>query len=98
MHELFGEIPDKLCEDCTNLIQGRCNTRYLRKCVIYGATHSEATDWRKKYTACGMFNREWKGGKIIDACKSVTERRNLGLERTEPLEGQYRMEEVCDLN
>lgn len=34
---------------------------YLRKCTVYGATHSEASDWRKKYEACGLYNKPWSG-------------------------------------
>lgn len=65
MHRRFGVLQDKRCEDCSNLIKGRYHDMLLRKCLVYGATHSEASDWRKKYVACGMFNREWNGSDII---------------------------------
>ena len=45
MHSMFGVLPDKRCEDCANLIQGDYHDRHYRKCLIYGATHCEATDW-----------------------------------------------------
>lgn len=66
MHERFGVVPGERCENCTNLIKGLYNTKFLRKCAVYGATHSEASDWRKKYVACGMFNREYNGNPIIE--------------------------------
>ena len=90
MHRRFGELPDKRCEDCSNLIQGRYNTKYLRKCTVYGATHSEASDWRKKYTACGMFNKEWTGYPIIRVLK------HSGRTKVDIPEiiGQVRLEEV----
>ena len=48
MHRRFGVLQDKRCEDCSNLIKGRYHDMLLRKCLVYGATHSEASDWRKK--------------------------------------------------
>ena len=69
MHRRFGVLEDKRCEDCSNLIKGYCGNTFVRKCTVYGATHSEASDWRKKYIACGLFNKEWKGYPIIRALK-----------------------------
>lgn len=85
MHSMFGTMSDKRCEDCANLIQGDYHGRHYRKCLVYGATHSEATDWRKRYVACGMYNREWAGNPIVD-----TNRRKDAP--TEPCEGQITME------
>ena len=83
MHRRFGALADKRCEDCSNLIKRKYNTVYFRKCTVYGATHSEASDWRKKYVACGMFNQEWRGPEIIRTL------RNSGMPKPEqPLEGQ----------
>lgn len=65
MHRRFGVLPDKRCEDCSNLIKGRYHDMFLRKCTVYGATHSEASDWRKKYVARVMYCKEWKGTEII---------------------------------
>lgn len=65
MHRRFGVLADKRCEDCSNLIKGKYHGMFLRKCTVYGATHSEASDWRKKYVACGMYCKEWKGVEII---------------------------------
>lgn len=90
MHRRFGVLSDKRCEDCDNLIKGYCGNTFVRKCTVYGATHSEASDWRKKYIACGMFNKEWKGYPIIRVLK------NSGVQKVElpPIEGQMTMEEV----
>lgn len=85
MHRLFGVIPEKRCEDCSNLIKGRYHNMFLRKCTVYGATHSEASDWRKKYVACGLFNKEYHGNPII-ACLP---RSNPVIgEPLKPIEGQ----------
>ena len=91
MHAYFGILPDKRCEDCSNLIKGRYHTKFLRKCTVYGATNSEASDWRKKYVACGMFNKEWRGGEMMRVFQS-SEMKKRKLERLEPLDGQMEME------
>lgn len=56
MHKLFGEGP-ALCKDCDHFISGTYHDKRLHKCALYGITHSDATDWRLSYKACGMFNR-----------------------------------------
>ena len=74
MHERCGILPDKRCEDCSNLIQGDYCGIHLRKCTVYGATHSEASDWRKKYVACGMYGKEYHGRPIIELLKCAPRR------------------------
>ena len=88
MHARFGVLSDKRCEDCSNLIKGYCGNTFVRKCTVYGATHSGASDWRKKYVACGMFNKEWNGAKIIEVCKSENAKR---VNEMFPIEGQIDM-------
>lgn len=53
MHILYGE-GEGTCADCPFLWEGMYHDRKLMKCSVYGMTHSEATDWRKKYAACGL--------------------------------------------
>ncbi len=55
MHHLYG-YKAEICGDCCNYFSGRYHNKTLRKCARYGATHSEASDWRKSWTGCGMFN------------------------------------------
>lgn len=55
MHELFGEIPDRKCKDCQHLCSYTANRKWY-KCAVYGESSSEATDWRLKWTACGMID------------------------------------------
>ena len=33
-------------------------------------THSEASDWAKRWTACGIFNGVWTGRPIIELVKA----------------------------
>lgn len=57
MHELFGTCSGQKCKDCEHLYGGVNN---YRKCLIYGNTRSEATDWALKYDACGLWNKPYK--------------------------------------
>jgi hypothetical protein len=84
MHRRFGILNGKMCEDCSNLIKGRYHDMILRKCTVYGATHSEASDWRKKYVACGMYNKDWYGEEIIRTIK----RSGMPKPPEEPIVGQ----------
>ena len=88
MHSLFGTLPDKRCEDCVNLMQGDYRGLHLRKCTAYGVTHSEATDWRKKNVACGMFNQVYNGSAVIDILKCSSRK----VDEVQPIEGQMRLE------
>lgn len=74
MHELFGRDDEHKCKDCYHLQGGQ---NQYRKCEIYGHSASEATDWALRWTACGLFNREYRGDVSI-----------VRLQRTERKEEQ----------
>ena len=85
MHSKFGKREDKQCRTCCNLIT-RCGRRNHHKCLLYGNTGSEATDWRLAYTACGMYNMEPLQGYVplffyLDTSKPEP-----------PIEGQMRID------
>lgn len=84
MHQKFGRCESHICGECSNLISGRYRGRILRKCRVYGLTHSEASDWAKRWTACGIFNGVWAGRPIIELVKA-------GKSEEEPLEDQISM-------
>lgn len=65
MHKMFGKCEGHTCGECNNLIEGYYHDKKLRKCTVYGLTHSEASDWAKRYPACGKFNAEYDGTPII---------------------------------
>lgn len=69
MHYQFGIEPGQICRDCSNLNKYRYRDYNYYKCAVYGETNSEASDWRLKYQACGMFNKEWTGSPIINLLK-----------------------------
>lgn len=55
MHKLFGELPDRKCKECIHLCSFEANRKWY-KCENYGETSSEATDWRLKWSACGLID------------------------------------------
>ena len=57
MHAMFGTT-DGICAECEHFVKGLYHDSILRKCEVYGLTHSEATDWRQRYRACGLKNKD----------------------------------------
>ena len=82
MHRQFGVVEGKTCGQCSNLTEHRYNKLY-RKCKVYGETSSEATDWAMRWTACGMFNKEYAGGPIMRLVG-----RSANKQPEKPLDGQ----------
>lgn len=80
MHAMFGVEPCHKCGECCNFVSFRYMSKTLRKCRAYGLTHSQASDWAKRWVACGLFDQEYTGRKVIE----LTDRENLVV----PLEGQ----------
>lgn len=85
MHREFGTTEGKTCGNCSNFVSGKYRDRILRKCTVYGLTHSEASDWAKRWQACGMYGKEWHGGDIIRLVVPIKE-------PTLELEGQIGLE------
>lgn len=83
MHQQFGKTDGKFCKDCFNLAIHQWGTRY-HKCLVYGVSNSEATDWKMKYPACGMFNKEWNGNDIVRLV-------SRSADENEPIKGQIGM-------
>ncbi len=62
MYEMFAQDTDgHKCGECNNLekITWRGKTYY--KCRPYGKSQSESSDWRLKWDACGLFNKDYEG-------------------------------------
>lgn len=68
MHRQFGKTPGKTCGTCSNLSAHFYDKTYY-KCRVYGSSASEATDWAKRWEACGCYNKDWSGGKIKELVK-----------------------------
>lgn len=56
MRSKFGKGPEgATCGQCEHLfVAGRPGKKFF-KCDVYGASRSEASDFRKKWAACGKF-------------------------------------------
>ena len=70
MHRCVGKCPGHACRECSNLVEGRYHDKILRKCKVYGLTHSEASDWAKRWEACGQFNKPWDRGPVMKLVRS----------------------------
>ena len=68
MHARFGIDESHKCKDCNHLISYTANRRWY-KCECYGNSSSEATDWRLKWIACGLFNQEYDGYPVKEILK-----------------------------
>lgn len=66
MLQQFGACEGHVCKECSNFTTGRYMGMILRKCQVYGLTHSQASDWAGRWPACGMFNKEYNGRPIIE--------------------------------
>lgn len=66
MYKYFGESQSgKKCKDCSNLIRVERGNHRVSKCLVYGDTFSEASDWKRSHMACGMINHEYDGRPVI---------------------------------
>lgn len=53
MHTLYGTRQHLTCKTCKHLRRFALGTAYM-KCDRTTYTHSEATDWRANWPACGL--------------------------------------------
>ena len=80
MYKYFGKSESgKKCKDCSNLIRVERGNHRVSKCLVYGDTFSEASDWKRSHKACGMINQSYDGRPIIEIC----ERRHKADEQIE---------------
>jgi len=70
MYRLYGPGPEgKTCGECANCLRVTPTDRHYNKCRLYGDTAGESTDWRQKWPACGMFDRESGEISVIEQLK-----------------------------
>ena len=55
MHHYYGYGAGR-CENCPHFAK-KIFGRTYHKCLVYGDSNSEATDWRCGYTACGLIDK-----------------------------------------
>ena len=82
MHREYGKDDAHKCADCTNLCVYTANKTWY-KCAAYGTSSSAATDWTKKWVACGLY------GKPLDADHVPLIKRLTSTKQQEkPIDGQ----------
>lgn len=80
MHKLFSVDEKHRCKECINLRLYTKSKRYY-KCICYGISGSEATDWRQKWIACGLYNKEYDGVSVIEIKKYMPkQKKNVQIE------------------
>lgn len=83
MHREYGIDNAHKCVNCQNFRIYATKSRMLYKCMAYGVSASAATDWAKRWTACGLY------GKPIAADHVPLIKRITSTKRQEkPLDGQ----------
>lgn len=90
MHRTFAKCEGHTCGECSNLVTSTPTGRTFYKCRAYGVTGSEASDWAKRWQACGLFNKQWTGKPLIRTIKPV--RTTTEEAQLIPLDGQMSME------
>ena len=91
MHKRFGRDEAHKCRDCCHLISGDYHDRRYHKCGLYGLSHSEATDWRLSYTACGAYNVP---DERVDVWTPILAQVVRERRMEPPLEGQIHISEL----
>lgn len=86
MHCFFGVSDGHTCRECSNFTRGK-----FHKCMIYGVTSSEATDWAGRWQACGAFNQTVKRKPIMR--EVIPERKRKEANNT-PIDGQISLGEL----
>ena len=65
MHAPFGRCEGRTCAECRNLAAWHIGRAAIHKCRVYGENSSTRTDWKKRWTACGEFDRTHQGGPVL---------------------------------
>lgn len=85
MHHFYG-YGNGLCGECPHFVRRQYDKTYF-KCSVYGTSHSEASDWRKSYIACGLIDKPFPADE-----KRIIERVTRDQRQEEQLLGQIRMD------
>lgn len=79
MHDLFREVTNKTCKDCCHLVSYTASKTWY-KCECYGISNSEGTDWRLKWTACGLINQDYDGNPVVKMVQKKTTKKETVME------------------
>lgn len=90
MHRLYG-TDNGTCGDCCHILEFRYHDRMLRKCGVYGMTYSDASDWAKRWQACGLFNQDTNCENVIAMVRRESKKAEPPMQTV--LDGQIRLED-----
>lgn len=88
MHKRFGTKTGQYCKGCTHLISFKYHDRTYHKCELYGLSHSESSDWRRSWMACGMHDQPVNDETWVPVMKLIKHTKPP----EPPIEGQIRLE------
>ena len=88
MHTVYG-YGNGFCGQCKHFVRTMPTDRSYFKCRAYGVTACEATDWRAKWVACGLYNQPLPVPfrPLIEAQKHAKRK-----ESDKPIEGQINID------
>lgn len=55
MYKTYGIDQNHICGDCKYFDRWNYHDKTYFKCEAYGISLSKATDWRKRWVACGKY-------------------------------------------
>ena len=85
MHKYYGYGSGR-CEHCPHF-QKKVFDKTYYKCLVYGNSNSEATDWRCSYLACGLIDKPFPTDETRIVNRIIASKRE-----SEPLPGQIAMD------
>ena len=86
MYKYYGIAEKGMCGDCPHFLEKEYGRKYF-KCRVYGNSNSEATDWRKGYSACGLIDKPFP-----ENDRRIVDRISISRNDNEPIPGQIAME------
>lgn len=83
MHREYGKDIAHRCANCKNFCIHATTSRTRYKCIAYGVSFSSATDWAKKWAACGLYGKPLAADHV-----PLIKRLPRTKRKEEPLDGQ----------
>ena len=85
MHKYYG-FGSGRCENCPHF-KKKVFDRTYHKCLVYGDSNSEATDWRSGYNACGLIDKPFPSDETRIVTRIIASKID-----NDPLPGQIAMD------
>ena len=86
MHHYYG-FGSGICENCPHFLKKVYDRTYF-KCLVYGDSNSDKTDWRCSYTACGLIDKPFPEDETRIVYRIIPKREE------KPIDGQITFDEL----